>query len=147
MSDDQQPVALTPDVSVQWGERLAKARRDRGWSLTQVATRLKLTEDQVLAMEAGDLLALGVEPLFVQGYVRNYVQLLGLDESLSAPVLSASAAPVGALQSVNLVGETFSVRERRVGRWWWMLLLVALLVLVGWQLLADLQLEHWLSAD
>ncbi|MBR7794264.1 helix-turn-helix domain-containing protein [Undibacterium sp. FT147W] len=65
------------------GARLAAARNASGWTVDQVATQLKITRHQILAIEADDYNALPA-PAIVRGFVRAYAKLLKLD---SAPLL------------------------------------------------------------
>ncbi|MDR3352256.1 MAG: DUF4115 domain-containing protein [Zoogloeaceae bacterium] len=64
--------------AAQAGERLRSAREARGWSIPEVAARLRLGERQVEALEAGDCKGLP-ERTFVRGFVRNYASILDLD--------------------------------------------------------------------
>ncbi|MBY0570364.1 MAG: helix-turn-helix domain-containing protein [Burkholderiaceae bacterium] len=65
------------------GARLAAARNASGWTVDQVATQLKITRHQILAIEADDYDVLPA-PAIVRGFVRAYAKLLKLD---SAPLL------------------------------------------------------------
>ncbi len=60
------------------GARLRAAREERGWSISDVGGRLRLTARQIGAIEAEDFAGLG-QPVFARGFVRNYARLLGLD--------------------------------------------------------------------
>lgn len=62
------------------GQRLRAAREAMGWGLEEVSMRLRLDEDIIAALEAGDDEHLPPKT-FVSGYVRNYARLLGLDEN------------------------------------------------------------------
>ena len=64
------------------GARLAAARNASGWTVDQVATQLKITRHQILAIEADDYDVLPA-PAIVRGFVRAYAKLLKLD---SAPL-------------------------------------------------------------
>ncbi|WP_298136776.1 helix-turn-helix domain-containing protein [Acidiferrobacter sp.] len=85
------------------GARLRAARERAGWSVEQVAQRLRLSPAQITALESGQ--REGLPPAaYVRGYLRNYAQLLGLDPQefakvrasaeMSPPVPAASQAPV-----------------------------------------------------
>lgn len=56
---------------------LRTARETQGLSLAKVADELRLTPDQVMAMEEGDYDRLG-PAVFARGHVRRYAVLLGL---------------------------------------------------------------------
>jgi cytoskeleton protein RodZ len=77
------------------GERLARARRDRGMSMEDVAQALRLSPRHVSALEDerfDDLHG----PTYVRGYLRNYARLVGLpvDEVLAAYGHEAKSEPV-----------------------------------------------------
>lgn len=60
------------------GQQLAEAREERGWSVAEVAMRLKFSVRQIAALEADAYHALpGVT--IVRGMVRSYAKALGLD--------------------------------------------------------------------
>lgn len=60
------------------GAALSAARTAQNLSLTDVARQLKLSVNQVAALEAGEFERLP-GPVFVRGFVRNYARLLKLD--------------------------------------------------------------------
>jgi cytoskeleton protein RodZ len=75
--------AQQPDVvasgRVNPGDTLRDAREQKGWTVEDVATRLNLTSQRLLQIEAGAFDKLpGVT--FARGYVRAYGKLLGLDQ-------------------------------------------------------------------
>ncbi|HKO88351.1 MAG TPA: RodZ domain-containing protein [Burkholderiales bacterium] len=60
------------------GQQLAEAREARGWSVSEIAQRLKFSARQIQALEADAYHALpGVT--IVRGMVRSYAKALGLD--------------------------------------------------------------------
>jgi cytoskeleton protein RodZ len=59
------------------GDRLQQAREAMGRSLDDMAEELRLTADQVQALEAEDYRKLPAEA-YVRGYLRNYAAALGL---------------------------------------------------------------------
>jgi cytoskeleton protein RodZ len=75
-----------PDLpEVKLGERLTRARRDRGMSVEDVAHALRLSARHISALEDerfDDLHG----PTYIRGYLRNYARLVGLpvDEILAA---------------------------------------------------------------
>lgn len=77
------------------GEQLRAARHRQGLSLADLATRLRLTEDQVAALEEEDFGYLHGDT-FVRGYLRNYARSLELDpEAIIAAYEQSGPAPVG----------------------------------------------------
>lgn len=81
------------------GKALREAREVRGYTIDEVASRLKLPPRYVHALENDDFAALP-EPTFVRGYVRAYARLLRLDEE----ALLASCARVEIRAPKPLVG-------------------------------------------
>jgi cytoskeleton protein RodZ len=60
------------------GAALRAAREEKGWTVNDVSSRLRLMTRQIEAIEAEDFSRLG-QPVFARGFVRNYAKLLGLD--------------------------------------------------------------------
>ncbi|MEH6357479.1 MAG: RodZ domain-containing protein [Pseudomonadales bacterium] len=79
------------------GEQLKKARQGRGWTSSDVAQRLNLTERYIVALETDDYSALP-GTIFVRGYLRSYAQCVGLEKEAVVEAyesyLRANAAPV-----------------------------------------------------
>ncbi|GAA5335767.1 MULTISPECIES: RodZ domain-containing protein [Thermus] len=96
------------------GERLRRAREEKGLSLKEAAERLSLKVGVLEALEACRFEALP-EPALVRGYLRRYARLLGLDPE-----------PLLALYPVVPSPEPPPPRKR--GRPWslWLLLLLVL---------------------
>lgn len=121
------------------GEVLRAAREAKGWSVPEVANRLRLMNRQIEAIESNDFAALG-EPVFARGFVRNYARLMGLnpeamlvtmrDDTLIAPV------EVGQTLSLVMPGNWFTSR-------WLIAGLLALLALV----VVPIGLYAWLNSD
>lgn len=70
------------------GAKLATARNALGWTVEQVASKLKLAKRQIIAIEADDYASLP-EPAVVRGFIRAYAKLLKLDV---APLLALISA-------------------------------------------------------
>ncbi len=88
----------TTDGEESLGLRLRRAREMRGWSATDVATKLRLKQGIVEALEAERLGALGA-PVFVRGYYGSYTRLLGLPGSSIDTLIGREAAPEPVLSS------------------------------------------------
>ena len=76
------------EVSVEptFGGVLAQARKEKGYSIEDVAASLKLRPRQILALEEGHLDQLS-GATYTRGMIRNYAKLLGIDpEPLVAQV-------------------------------------------------------------
>lgn len=62
------------------GEALRQARENKGWSTTQVASQLNLTEHSLRQLELGSFEQLPGHT-FARGYIRAYAKLLGMDQA------------------------------------------------------------------
>ena len=60
---------------------LAQLRQQKGLSVEEVASSLRISEDYVVALEHHDLQRLP-EPAFIRGYLRKYARLLDCDADL-----------------------------------------------------------------
>ena len=75
------------------GQVLRHAREAQGMTLEEAASRLRLMQRQISAMEADEFESLG-QPVFARGFVRNYARLLGLEPKvLLAHMEGAPAEP------------------------------------------------------
>jgi cytoskeleton protein RodZ len=72
MLDGVEPAPASPDF--------AALRNERGWSMEEVAEKLKISVAKVRAIEALDFAALPDRP-YARGFVRNYARLLDVDAS------------------------------------------------------------------
>ncbi len=73
-----------PHMPLSPGAQLAAYRRERGWTVEQVANHLNLAPRQVVAIESDDYASLPGMPI-VRGFVRAYAKLLKVD---AAPLLT-----------------------------------------------------------
>lgn len=73
-----EPSLSQPDLATV-GRRLAKARESLGLSVADIARQIKLSVQQVEALEADDLARLPKSPVIVKGFLRNYAKLVRLD--------------------------------------------------------------------
>ena len=62
------------------GYRLRRAREARGLTVDEVADRIRIRKEYVLAMEQGQFDALP-SPFYARSYLRTYAHFLGLDAS------------------------------------------------------------------
>lgn len=80
------------------GDRLRAAREAAGWTVDDVATKLKLAPRQIAAIEASDWASLP-ERTFTRGFLRSYARLVGVDpDSMSFGTSAAQAAEPSALR-------------------------------------------------
>lgn len=108
------------------GQALAEARAARNLSVADVATQLKLSVSQVVALEA-DAYDKLPGPVFVRGFVRNYARLLELDadalaDTVDLPQVSRPAS-AAVPQSRNI-----PFPERRPANWRPYALVLAILI-------------------
>lgn len=113
---------------VQLGERLGQARRDQGLSLEELADRLRLGSEQLMALEAGDHTHLP-EAVFVVAQAKRVAGALGIDVSQQIHDLQNSRlvgdkrrrAPISPLQRRPA---TSPARKGRSLGWLWGALLL-----------------------
>ena len=96
-----------------FGARLAQARERRGWSINEIATRVRLSPRQVGALERMALEELP-GPVFVRGFLRTYAREVGLD---AAPLLDdynamVGGAPVRPPESAHTASPVFRAAAR-----------------------------------
>jgi cytoskeleton protein RodZ len=78
----QAPVAPSPlalDPAWRAGRKLAEARRQRGWSLEEVADRIRVRKEFLEALEAMNVKLLPGKA-YALAFLRSYARELGLDE-------------------------------------------------------------------
>jgi cytoskeletal protein RodZ len=71
------------DKLMQIGAYLRQVREDYGWSLEEVAGRTLIQARLLRAIEDGKIQHLP-EPVYIQGFIRRYAEVLGLDGSAFA---------------------------------------------------------------
>ncbi len=101
MSDQESPLGaqLHQDTV---GAILRQAREAQGLTVQEAATRLRLMNRQIAAMDADDFSVLG-QPVFARGFVRNYARLLGLDHAALLQQMGGdSSEPVGVVQAAPI---------------------------------------------
>lgn len=136
------PASETPPALEAIGGRLRQARLDQGLSLGDLASRLKMGQEQLTALESGDLERLP-EPVFVIAQLRRVASSLGVDaeaaiQDLRHSDLLSLPRPATADAGLPAAGSgrpaTASARRPARGGWPWPRLLLALvgLPLLGW---------------
>lgn len=118
------------------GQLLAEAREARGWSVREVAMRLKFAPRQIEALEADAYNALPGAAM-VRGMVRNYAKVVGLDpqplmfeleQRLNAAPLTIVAQP-----TMHVPLRENSKKGTRLYVVMSLLLVLAVAGVVGWQ--------------
>jgi cytoskeleton protein RodZ len=76
-----QPVAPAPELDPAWraGRKLAEARRQRGWSLDEVAERIRIRREFLAALEDMNVKLLPGKA-YALAFLRSYARELGIDE-------------------------------------------------------------------
>jgi transcriptional regulator with XRE-family HTH domain len=77
----QQPVAPKPELDPAWraGRKLSEARRQRGWSLEEVAERIRVRREFLEALEEMNVKLLPGKA-YALAFLRSYARELGIDE-------------------------------------------------------------------
>jgi cytoskeleton protein RodZ len=122
------------------GEQLRAARESAGWSVEEVALKLKLSTRQIVAIESEDWDALP-ERTFTRGFFRSYARLVGIDEALVEKSFARPSATPELLPRSESVGEvTMSNTTARSGLSRWLIplaLFACLCAGVAWMLWHD----------
>ena len=107
------PMEARKDGEASLGQRLAAARELRGWSRTDVASRLKLPASLIARLEGDDYAGL-TDGVFLRGYLGSYARLVGIPAEQAASVAAAhtQAPPLvatGAISRSRYLFERYSV--------------------------------------
>lgn len=81
-------------------QQLVQAREAQGISLEEIATKTFIPMRALKALESGETFKLP-EPIFVQGFIRRYANLVGLDGDALAKEIPLNTEPV----AVDLIKE------------------------------------------
>ncbi|SDI89888.1 cytoskeleton protein RodZ [Pseudomonas delhiensis] len=114
------------------GEALRQARESRGWSTSQVAGQLNLTENSLRQLELGNFDKLPGHT-FARGYVRAYAKLLGMDQAQMVSAFdqyTGTDATGSNVQSLGRVAEPMRLSRNLLRLF--SLLLLAILVGFGY---------------
>lgn len=116
------------------GDRLRERRESLGLSLNQVAEKLRLRQQLIEQLEAGQLDLLGAT-VYVRGYLSSYLKLLGMpmmlvEQSIGSTVSSHEVVPP--VLSAPVVRRTRFGLERLVRRTGHVFLTAAIVVPVIW---------------
>lgn len=117
MNESMEPVANPGDEQQHLSDRtvptpgaqLAAYRKERGWSIEEVANQLNLAPRQIQAIEDDNYKALPPMAV-VRGFVRAYAKLLKVDPAPMLAVMGSEPAPVVAAPPATrrVAGATFS---------------------------------------
>lgn len=90
MTDNLQNRQHTEGAAAELGRKLRLAREQKGFSIGEVAERLKLSARQIEGLESGDYEGMP-ELVFVRGFLRTYGRFLGLEDQEVAAFLDRIA--------------------------------------------------------
>ncbi len=120
----EKPVVLEGELQA----RLIQLREDAGYSTSQLADAMCLSEDVILHLENEDFDQLA-EPPYVRGYLRNYAKLGDID---SEELISRYESLRGAdTKELNYQIKTANInvdKRKRISPVWAQLILLALLI-------------------
>ncbi len=88
---------------------LRQEREKRGLSVDDVASQMRLSRNQIEALESGDYSVLP-GPVFVRGFIRNYAKLLQVDPE---PLIGGIELPEGAIEPPVDEGIPFPSGQRK----------------------------------
>lgn len=119
-----------------FGQILRDARIRRGMNVGEVAHRLRLSEQQVEAIEAQDFSRLPAA-VFLRGYIRNYANLLQLDDVPLLMEAVPQARPVDTVFASKRNAQRFKTiepvyRSGRSSRGGWLYIAVILAALAAY---------------
>lgn len=104
-----------PQMDAPLGLRLRRAREQAGFSVAEVAEKLRLKSVTVDAMEREDFDALGAA-VYVRGYFNSYARLVGLPLVVVDSTFQRNAAPVPELRSTARVSHSRFLFDRYAKR-------------------------------
>ncbi|MEW8029760.1 MAG: RodZ domain-containing protein [Candidatus Thiodiazotropha sp.] len=134
---------MTPEVVIGPGIQLRKARERQGLDQAKMAAQLHLSQAMIAALESDDYDNLP-GPVFVQGYLRKYSRLLGVNEGAVIEAYqslfpASNDLPMHGAQTQKLDRELHS--GHGVVRYvtWGILLILAALLFFWWQTRVELE--------
>ncbi|MCU7904241.1 MAG: DUF4115 domain-containing protein [Candidatus Thiodiazotropha sp. (ex Epidulcina cf. delphinae)] len=125
------------------GSQLRKARKRQGLEQTEMATQLHLSQAMIEALESDNYEKLP-KPVFVQGYLRNYSRLLGVNEDAVIEAYqrllpSTDEKPISKSQDGKLSKGLHSGHGVMRLVTWGILLLLVLMLFFWWQTRVELE--------
>jgi len=130
MDEEAEGGAQQYELPISAGEKLRRAREEKGWSLAQVAAETRITQRHLALIEAGDFAALPGRTYSV-GFSRTYAKLVGLDENAIAQQVRnelAQLAPRDTRAMSFEPGDPARVPSKRLA---WFSALAALILFIG----------------
>jgi len=128
-----QPALLPPTLDPAWraGRKLSEARRQRGWSLEEVADRIRIRREFLAALEEMNVKLLPGKA-YALAFLRSYARELGIDEHAIVDQFQDESA-LTREDAVKQIRNPSS-KPRRERPWMWAAGLVVVAGLfVGWR--------------
>ncbi|PUB83565.1 MAG: hypothetical protein DBP02_11595 [gamma proteobacterium symbiont of Ctena orbiculata] len=134
---------MTQEVVIGPGTQLRKARERQGLDQAKMATQLHLSQAMIAALESDDYDNLP-GPVFVQGYLRKYARLLGVNEgavieAYQSLLPASNDLPMRRAQTQSFGRELHSGHGVMRYVTWGILLILAALVFFWWQTRVELE--------
>jgi transcriptional regulator with XRE-family HTH domain len=128
-----QPAAPPPELDPAWraGRKLAEARRQRGWSLEEVADRIRVRREFLEALEDMNIKLLPGKA-YALAFLRSYARELGVDEKAIVDQFQDECALTRDSAQPQIRPPTSRPRKERP----WLLaagLVVLAAIFVGWR--------------
>ncbi|MES9827037.1 MAG: RodZ domain-containing protein [Candidatus Thiodiazotropha sp.] len=142
---------MTPEAVIGPGTQLRKARERQGLDQAKMAAQLHLSQAMIAALESDDYDNLP-GPVFVQGYLRKYARLLGVNEGAVIEAYqrllpASNDLPMQRAQTQNFGRELHSGHGVMRYVTWGILLIMAALVFFWWQTRVELEESAALPAQ
>lgn len=134
----QVAAAPPPELDPAWraGRKLAEARRQRGWTVDEVAERIRVRREFLVALEDMNIKLLPGKA-YALAFLRSYARELGMDEKAIVDQFQDESALTR--EDANKPIRNPSSKPRRERPWMWAAALVVIAAaFVGWRALEDL---------
>ncbi|HVK80497.1 MAG TPA: helix-turn-helix domain-containing protein [Verrucomicrobiae bacterium] len=131
----QTPVGPPPQLDPAWraGRKLSEARRQRGWTLDEVADRIRIRREFLEALEDMNVKLLPGKA-YALAFLRSYARELGIDEKAIIDQFQDESALTREDVQKQVRNPTSKPRRERPWKWAAGLVVVAI-VLVAWRAL------------
>jgi transcriptional regulator with XRE-family HTH domain len=127
------PPVAAPQIDPAWraGRKLAEARRQRGWSIDEVAERIRVRREFLVALEDMNIKLLPGKA-YALAFLRSYARELGMDEKAIVDQFQDESALTREDAKQPIRNPTSKPRKERPWMWAAALVLIAA-GFVGWR--------------
>lgn len=131
----QAPVGPPPQLDPAWraGRKLSEARRQRGWSLDEVADRIRIRREFLEALEDMNVKLLPGKA-YALAFLRSYARELGIDEKAIIDQFQDESALTREDAQKQVRNPASKPRRERPWKWAAALVVVAI-IMVAWRAL------------